>query len=173
MLVYGLLTKDYKNRYYAKQKLNHLDAFDVSLFGLDFSYKNFILFFIILIGISIYLFLYVKDDIIKEKASNFIEFKKNNSENNIEKAHPVFHTSVDKEPLIFARLFAFFIDIFISISLISFIWGILYLPVWKGYLDNKSFLGMMAFTNPMVLIFRIIYFASFESSKWLGTQVKC
>lgn len=71
MLVFGLMTKDYDGSYYNnKQKIPPLDLFDVSLFGWDISYKNFMLFFIITLGVGVYLMVYKSDENLKEGLKN-------------------------------------------------------------------------------------------------------
>ena len=74
MLVYGLITKDYDGSYFNnKQKIPPLDLFDVSLFGWDVDYKNYMLFFIIILSVGAYLYIFKTDESLKTvfKGLNF------------------------------------------------------------------------------------------------------
>ena len=62
MLVFGVFTKDHNNLYYRKKKISPpLEVYNVDLFGLEVSFKAYLLFFIIILGIGIYLFVFKND----------------------------------------------------------------------------------------------------------------
>lgn len=67
MIIYGLATKHYDGTYYSKReyKSEPLEYFDVIIFGFNYSYINFLLFFIITLGVGIYLLIYNNDQSIK------------------------------------------------------------------------------------------------------------
>lgn len=66
MLVFGLFTKDYEDLYYRKKKYDApLEIYDVSLFGLDIDYKSYMLFFILILGIGVYLLIFKTDTQLK------------------------------------------------------------------------------------------------------------
>jgi hypothetical protein len=72
MLIFGIITKDY-NHYdyqYSNYKEPPLEWFDVNIFGISFDYINFILFFIIILGIGIYLLIYKNDQSLKKSIKN-------------------------------------------------------------------------------------------------------
>lgn len=88
MLIFGIVTKDYNGNYYKKSRYNSppLEHYEVTLFGIDFSYINFLLFFIIVLGIGIYLLLYKNDQSLKNLVKNpklFIQGKIEKSEKRI------------------------------------------------------------------------------------------
>ena len=60
MIFFGLVTKYYDGTEYSKRiyKAPPLELYDVTLFGLEVSYIYFILFFVITLGIGIYLFIF-------------------------------------------------------------------------------------------------------------------
>jgi len=72
MLIFGIITKDYNEEYYLASYDNPLlenpplKWFDVELFGMSFGYVNFLLFFIITLGIGTYLLFYKKDQSLKK-----------------------------------------------------------------------------------------------------------
>lgn len=65
---------------------------------------------------------------------------------------------------IFVRLFAFGIDVFITLAMMSFLWAVFNLPVWT---DSSG-----KFMNPILILFRVLYLSIFNSSKWMGTPGK-
>src|SRR5690606_35824105 len=69
MIFFGIVTKDYNGARYNKRihKKPPLEVFDVNIFGFDISYVHFLLFFVITLGIGIYLFIYKNDDSIKKR----------------------------------------------------------------------------------------------------------
>ncbi len=81
MLLFGIVTKDYNGTRYSTRKFNSppMEYYEVTLFGIDFSYINFLLFFIILLGIGIYLLLFKNDQSFKnliKKSKLYIKKKK-------------------------------------------------------------------------------------------------
>lgn len=77
MLVFGYMTKDYNDIYYRKKKFDApLEWYDVSLFGLEIDYKSYMLFFILVLGIGVYLLIFKTDEQIK---SIFKFYKQNSS----------------------------------------------------------------------------------------------
>lgn len=66
MLVFGLISKDYDGSYYYnKHKIPPLDLYDVSLFGWDIDYKGYMLFFILILGLGVYLLIFKTDEQIR------------------------------------------------------------------------------------------------------------
>ncbi|MBU2930164.1 hypothetical protein [Winogradskyella psychrotolerans] len=69
MLIFGIITKDYYGErvYLIRRRLEEapLRLLDVQIFGISFDYRNFLLFFIVTLGIGIYLFVYKNDKSLK------------------------------------------------------------------------------------------------------------
>lgn len=66
MLIFGIITKDYNGNYYKHEfEKPPLKWYDVDFFGMSFDYVNFLLFFIITLGIGIYLLVYKNDQSLK------------------------------------------------------------------------------------------------------------
>ena len=75
MLIFGIITKDYNGNYYQDEyETPPLKWYDVDLFGMSFDYVNFLLFFIITLGIGIYLLVYLNDQSIKSTVKKPKEF---------------------------------------------------------------------------------------------------
>lgn len=68
MIFFGIVTKDYNGALYNEliHKKPPLEVFDVNIFGIDISYIHFLLFFVITLGLGIYLFIYKNDNSIKK-----------------------------------------------------------------------------------------------------------
>tara|TARA_B100000408_G_scaffold79946_1_gene60976 strand:+ start:2572 stop:2838 length:267 start_codon:yes stop_codon:yes gene_type:complete len=60
MIFFGIVTKYYNGTRYNKRiyKKPTLELYDVNLFGLEIAYTYFLLFFIITLGIGIFLFVF-------------------------------------------------------------------------------------------------------------------
>lgn len=84
---------------------------------------------------------------------------------------PTNNSTNKKKGDILSRAFAFIIDMFITLAFTSLIWSLFYLPVWKG-IGDKSIMGMVMVANPVIIAVRALYFAFFNSSKWMGTPGK-
>ena len=88
MLVFGIFTKDHNNLYYRKKKISPpLEVYNVDLFGLEVSFKAYLLFFIIILGIGIYLFVFKNDisnkilptSFFQKLKSFYLEYEGNNT----------------------------------------------------------------------------------------------
>jgi hypothetical protein len=89
MLIFGIITKDYNRNGYENPPLKW---YNVDVFGTSFDYVNFLLFFIIILGIGIYLLIYKNDQSLKNIVKSPIVFiqKKNRKYGNIKINKPEF-----------------------------------------------------------------------------------
>ena len=87
MILYGLIAKDFNidNRYLEKSILKRyrgtsipLKYYDVNLFGIEIPFKSYILFFTIILGIGIYLFVFKNELSIKIQMPSFLSKLKAN-----------------------------------------------------------------------------------------------
>lgn len=118
MLIFGVLTREYTNspyvngRYESKNSL--LKWYEVNVFGMSFDYVNFLLFFIITLGLGIYLMVYSNDQTLKDKFKKLTIFNKINSKfseskKNIESKKDLNHNdqtpeNKEKKPNLFDKV---------------------------------------------------------------------
>lgn len=137
MLIFGLITKDYNGNYYKHKYVSPpLKWYDVNIFGMSFDYVNFLLFFLITLGIGIYLLIYKNDkslkngikkpaiyDSIKNKYSEFenksLPNKELDNKKDIENDERIL--SIIGTVSLFALFFTFFMAYKTSFSLWFFI----------------------------------------------------
>lgn len=62
-IIYGIIVKDY---HYPIEEKILLSEYYIDFFGLEFSYKSFILFFTLMLLFSVYLFFFKSDKILTE-----------------------------------------------------------------------------------------------------------
>jgi len=167
MLVFGLFTKDYDDLYYRKKKFDApLDIYDVSLFGLDIDYKSYMLFFILILGIGVYLFIFKTDTQLKSVFkmpkvdwSRLTEFKENlevsqpYTVKNTEKGNELVIKIVEVVTLL-ALLFTFYIGASRQLSL----WFFIILSYFYFLiLQPKSFKQVVVKSILYPLIFLVIF----------------